>query len=582
MYGNGQEIQEIKARLNLVDIVQRYVNLRHSGGSRWMGTCPFHQETKPSFSVDADQGFYHCFGCHAHGDLFDFYQQINGLTFSEALEQLAEEAGVQLVRRNNNDDRNTPALKRKELLKIHELAVSYFNTNLAAREGLECRNYIEQRGLSEDIVKMFGLGWARREWQGLSDTLHRAGFSDELGIQSALLGQNKNGRPYDRFRGRLMFPIRSLSNKVIAFGGRIISDADKEEAKYINSSDTQIYKKGEHLYGLSQARQAISVGQPILLTEGYMDVLTLHQYGYRSAVGVLGTALTPNQIKRIMGFTSHVELLFDGDNAGHKAALRSCEMLLTLGLSCKVITFPEGEDIDSLLRKAKGKDFFEDLRQHAPKGIVFCANALNNMALRDAVDWTRKFLTQVSIPEIAGHYASFLAQSLGLSERELRDRVVADRSSHKERVEIKVALPEENINEREILKFLVRYPNDQENLRDIGAHFLLVSPRAKSLWQKIEEIPEKEHISPENVVQYLSGWEKDFWISSRTGESAPLDNEEGEFQAIIALVNAMKITTQSTSVSAALNQSSSSINSSAGRDYLRSLQAVIEGIYGQY
>ena len=356
---NARAIQEIKARLNLVDIARRYVDLKRNG-PRWVAPCPFHQETKPSFSINEEEGFFYCFGCQASGDLFDFYGQINGLDFKETLEQLAEEAGVTLERGPQKHD-GQPAgqtmSKRRQLLKIHEIAAAHFTENLSGRDGAECRDYMARRGISEEVAKLFGLGWSRRDWQSLAEVLRRAGFSESMGVEAALLGKSERGRAYDRFRGRLMFPIRSLSGNVIAFGGRII--ANEDEAKYINSSDSQLYKKGEHLYGLQQARRAIATGKPAMLTEGYMDVVTLHQFGYSSAVGVLGTAFTPEQVKRISGFTSHVELLFDGDGPGRKAALRACEMLLTRGLSCKVVLFPEGEDIDSLLR-TQGTDIFED------------------------------------------------------------------------------------------------------------------------------------------------------------------------------------------------------------------------------
>ena len=189
-----------------------------------------------------------------------------------------------------------------------------------------------------DVYKRQGLGWARRDWHSLDLALQRAGYDMRLAAEAGLVGRSDRGSVYDRFRGRLIFPIKNLSNQVIAFGGRII--ADEDEAKYINSSDTPIYKKGEHLYGLAQARKGITVKGRALLTEGYMDVLTLHQFGYDNAVGVLGTALTPDQIKRLSGFTSQLTLLFDGDRAGRKAALRSCEMLLTRGLACTVVLMP--------------------------------------------------------------------------------------------------------------------------------------------------------------------------------------------------------------------------------------------------
>ena len=337
-------IRAIKERLNIVDVVRRYVELKRNG-PRWVAPCPFHQETKPSFSVNEDQGLFYCFGCHASGDVFDFYSRINGLEFKETLEQLAAEAGITIDRGPRDPQRDGQERKqrsaRQQMLRMYELAAGHFASALQSPEAEECRRYIEKRGLSDEIVQRFGLGWARREWQSLADALRRAGFDMRMAAEAGLVGQASSGRPYDRFRGRLIFPIKSLSNQIIAFGGRII--ADEEEAKYINSADTPLYKKGEHLYGLAQARRGIVTKGRAMLTEGYMDVLTLHQFGYDNAVGVLGTALTPEQIKRLSGFASQMTLLFDGDRAGRKAALRSCEMLLTRGLSCSVVIMGENQ-----------------------------------------------------------------------------------------------------------------------------------------------------------------------------------------------------------------------------------------------
>ena len=259
--------------------------------------------------------------------------------------------------------------------------------------------------------------------------LRRAGFDMRMAAEAGLVGQASSGRPYDRFRGRLIFPIKSLSNQIIAFGGRII--ADEEEAKYINSADTPLYKKGEHLYGLAQARRGIVTKGRAMLTEGYMDVLTLHQFGYDNAVGVLGTALTPEQIKRLSGFASQMTLLFDGDRAGRKAALRSCEMLLTRGLSCSVVIMPEGEDIDSLLRGA-GPEAFEALQAQAPDGLRFCVDVLKALAPRETVEWARNFLRQLDIPELISPYISRLAAHLQLSEADLREGIAGARGQRKD------------------------------------------------------------------------------------------------------------------------------------------------------
>jgi DNA primase len=543
---NGRAIQEIKARLNMVDVVRRYVELRRVG-PRWMAPCPFHQETKPSFSVNEEEGFFYCFGCQAAGDLFDFYGRINGLDFRETLEQLAEEAGVQLDASSSREDRrHDEALSRKRrILRMHDLAARHFSRNLTLPQGRECREYMERRGISESMIERFDLGFSLPEWQDLTAVLRRAGFADALGVEAALLGASDKGgqkRTYDRFRGRLMFPIRALGGRVIAFGGRIIpvqqkTDQQKkgeDEAKYINSGDSPIYKKGEHLYGLAQARRAVSQQGAAMLTEGYMDVVTLHQFGYEQAVGVLGTALTPEQIKRLSGFTANLELLFDGDRAGRKAALRACEMILPLGLACKVVLFPEQEDIDSLLR-GQGKEAFEALRATAQGGLDFCIQTLRGMAPRDAVDWAKNFLRRITLPELISRYASQLATGLGLNEEELRGRFT-ERARLTGRVGDArgpgATAPHKNrsdLRDQQIMTFAVRYPHALERLRAAGGHAALVTPRAKALWAKLE------NCDPGTVALELDDKEKRFWIVCRT-ESAPLTNEEGELAALCRML----------------------------------------------
>lgn len=569
---NPSAVQAIKARLNLADIVRRYVDLKRNG-TRWVAPCPFHQETKPSFSVNEEEGFFYCFGCQASGDIFDFYARINGLEFREALEQLAEEAGVVLDGLPSpGAGATTPVSERRLLLRLHELAAAHFVSNLGSAAGEECRAYMERRGISAEIAEHFGLGWSLPDWHRLTEVFRRAGFTPELGIRAALLGKSESGRVYDRFRGRLMFPIRSLSGSVVAFGGRII--AGEDEAKYINSSDSPLYKKGEHLYGLQQARRAITAGGVAMLTEGYMDVLTLHQFGYTGAVGVLGTALTPDQIRRLAGFTSRVELLFDGDGAGRKAALRACRMFLAKGLSCRVVLFPEGEDIDSLLR-TRGKETLEALRTAAPDGLEFCVRTLRDMAPRDAVTWARDFLRQVELPELGSRFASVLANGVGFSEAELR-REMAERRDAAQPVIPAGTLPhKERPCDREILTFAVRYPRALARLREAGAHLSLSASWARGLWRKLEENP------PEDVFQALDPREKTFWIRCRSGDVPPLTNEEGEFKAVCTMLYTLRMHAQSASVSAALREGKGG-DFATDLEFLRALQETLEMRHGEH
>jgi len=576
-------IQEIKARISLVEMARRYVDLKRNG-ARWVAPCPFHQETKPSFSINEEEGFFYCFGCQASGDLFDFYGRINGLDFRETLEALAEEAGVALeedprsISSHRDDTARRRAVSEKhQMLRMHEIAAAHFVGNLMGEAGRECRDYMARRGITEDVAKDFGLGWSLREWQSLADAIRRAGLPPELGIKASLLSKSERGRVFDRFRGRFMFPIHNLNGNVIAFGGRII--ADEDEAKYINSSDTPLYKKGEHLFGLARARRAITTGVPAMLTEGYMDVVTLHQFGYGGAVGVLGTALTPDQVRRLSGFTSRVELLFDGDRAGRKAALRSAAMLLARGLSCKVILFPEGEDIDSLLR-TRGKELFEKLRKQAQEGLAFCVRTLQDMAPRDAIEWARAFLKQVEQPELVSPYASALALGLGLAEAELREQAASGRRQGNRDVSqastgAAVKLRTGEMLDREIMTFAVRYPHAMAKLRDAGAQLCLRAAWSRALWDKLENNP------PDEVFHLLDPREKNFWVRCRAHDAPPLSNEEGEFAAVHAILTRLQLAEQQHSVAAALQQGAGRGDFETDLEYLRALQETLENSHGK-
>ena len=526
-YSGNAVTQAIKDRLNIVELVRRYVNLKRVG-NRWVGPCPFHQETKGSFSVNEEQGFFYCFGCQASGDIFDFYGRINGLNFKETLAQLAEETAVSLKFDAPDAKSRQQQDIRKRSLKMHDLAQAHFKKNLASLAGSACREYVALRRLDAKIAESFELGWSLPEWHGLGDMLLRAGFSREQGVESGLLIKGEHGSFYDRFRSRLMFSIKNLSGNTIAFGGRIIDDADT--AKYINSSDSPIYKKGDNLYGLFQARRAIAVKKSVLLTEGYMDVLTLHQFGYENACGVLGTALTPEQIKRLSGFCSDFELIFDGDAPGRKAALRSCEMILTRGLKCRVVLLPDTEDIDSLLKNF-GPKAFEDLRSSALDGLAFCMRVLNgSFAPREISSWVKDFLSRLEHPELTQRYVKELSRGLGLDEISMYGQASAHGitsipSAHKTKAEAKN--PD---TDRQFLAFALRYPKYADRLRDAGLEFVLAQPWACALWSKI--IACAPDYAEAEILASLDQQEKELWILFRAVEIMPVNQVKEKLELI--------------------------------------------------
>jgi DNA primase len=507
---DNQVIQTLKQRVNIVDVVRRYVALRPASG-RHMGLCPFHQEKTASFSVNEAEGFYYCFGCQAGGDVLDFYMRINGLEFKEALTQLAEEAGIELSEFRPDPEFDARQKLKKLCLDMHAQAQEYYRRNLDQVTGDAARAYLRKRGTSPEICAAFGLGASPDDWHGLLNHLVSRGFSPEQGVQAGLFSKNEKGNIYDRFRGRLIFPIQNISGQVIAFGGRIITEG---EPKYLNSSDTPIYKKGEHLYGLHQARQAMTRSKRAILTEGYMDVLSLAQFGYADCCGVLGTALTQDQVKRLAGFCSRIDLIFDGDGAGRKAALRSAEMILHQGVACRVLLMPEGEDVDSLLHM-QGRDGLEVCFEKAADGLDYCLETIRKgFAPREIVAWATGFLGQLSDKALRAYYLPRLADGLGLSEEDVRrqgavygggaGRQDAHRTAQPA-VRARKPMGMDDGTDKKFIAFGILYPDYIPHLAKKGLHNFLSTPWAKAFWQKLFL-----H-NYEEIFHGLNEEEKAFW-----------------------------------------------------------------------
>jgi len=521
---DSQVIQAVKQRLNIADVVRRYVALRSVSG-RWMGLCPFHQEKTGSFSVNEAEGFYYCFGCQASGDVLDFYMKVNGLEFRDALEQLAGEVGIELKAYRHDREADERQKIKKTCLDMHAAAQEYFRRNLALAGGDAAREYLRKRGTTEQTAQGFGLGVSPDDGHGLENQLKSKRYTPEQGAMAGLLSKNDKGNIYDRFRDRLIFPIQNLSGQVIAFGGRIITEG---EPKYLNSSDTPIYKKGDHLYGLYQARQAMTRSKRAILTEGYMDVLTLHQFGYADSCGVLGTALTQEQVKRLAGFCSRIDLIFDGDTAGRKAALRSAEMILHQGVKCSVVLMPDGEDVDSLLQQ-HGRDGLEECFDTATDGLTYSLDTVRTQfAPREVVSWAQGFLSHLVDPALRGYYLPRLADGLGLSETDLRRYSgqgragqqgqqgqqplqdapqVAPKAPNRPAV---LPVGRDDQNDKAFLTFPVLYPEYVPHLDTQGFAELLLTDWAQRLWSKLVAC------GGHDVLTLLDDAEKVFFAKTRS------------------------------------------------------------------
>jgi len=412
-------IDDLRLQANIVQVVQEYVQLKRVGRT-YKGLCPFHSEKSPSFHVDPDKGFFHCFGCHAGGDVFKFLELHEKLGFPDAVKMLAQKFGVALPEptEGGGDDaaRRDTAL-RETLLKVHEVAAAYFREQLVNPIGARARQQLQERGVTPQTVERLGLGFAPRD--GLKSRLLAQGFPQGLLVQSGLLVQRDSGDIVDRFRNRLIVPICRDTGSVIAFGGRQM-DPDQGGPKYLNSPETPIYSKSRTLYGLSLSKQEIRKQGFAVLVEGYFDFAQMFQSQAAPAVASCGTALTVQQAQLLRRFTSKVVLSFDPDAAGQGAATRSCELLVAEGFDVNVVVLDKGEDPDTFIRR-KGPDQYRiRLRTSRPYLEYLLDQAAVEVDLGQD-EGRRRFL------------GAMLAVAARIPDAAARDQF-ADRIAHKARI----------------------------------------------------------------------------------------------------------------------------------------------------
>lgn len=337
-------LDDIRSRVDIVDLISDYVQLKKKGRN-YVGPCPFHQERDPSFTVSSEKQIFYCFGCGAGGNVFRFLMLYEGLSFQEAVENLARRAGVTL-RVTGSGDRSRQ--KKMDLaFKVNSLAKEFFQQILnRGGEAAPAREYLQRRGLSAETISRFELGFAPDTWSSLVKFLFKQGFSAETLVNIGLASHGKRG-VYDRFRSRIMFPIRDVGGNIVGFGGRVIG---KGEPKYLNTPETDYFNKSRVLYGLNEARRHIRESGNAIVMEGYMDVISAHQFGVNNAVASLGTSLTREQVQLLMRYTRDVFIAYDADAAGVAATLRGLDMMQELGCRVRVITIPEGKDPDEFLQ----------------------------------------------------------------------------------------------------------------------------------------------------------------------------------------------------------------------------------------
>ena len=389
MYYSDDIVEEVRARNDIVDVISGYVKLQRRGSS-YFGLCPFHNEKSPSFSVSPSKQMYYCFGCGAGGNVFTFLMEYENYTFPEALKVLADRAGVSLPEVEYSEEAKKQRDLKSAVLEVNKMAAKYFYYQLRAPQGEKAMGYLKGRALSDETMRRFGLGYAGPYSDELYRYLKKKGISEDLMKESGLMSVNERQGMYDKFWNRVMFPIMDINGKVIGFGGRVMGDA---KPKYLNSPETVIFDKSRNLYGLHIART--SRKKYMLVCEGYMDVISMHQAGFTNAVASLGTALTSQHASLLKRYTDEVILTYDSDEAGIKAALRAIPLLKAAGVSTKVLHMDPYKDPDEFIKNLGAEEY--EKRIHAARnGFMFSLEMLEKQYDMNSPEGKTDFFREVS------------------------------------------------------------------------------------------------------------------------------------------------------------------------------------------
>jgi DNA primase len=496
--------QDLLNRVDIVDVVSRYVQLK-KGGANWQGLCPFHTEKSPSFTVSPAKQFYHCFGCGAHGNAIGFMMAYASMGYVDAVKDLAASAGMTVPEAPRTPQEAQRRERETDLYAVMEKAMDFFRAQL--KDSPKAVAYLKGRGLTGEIAARFRIGYAPDDWQGLKSVFPE--YQDKSLAETGLVIDSDEGRRYDRFRDRVMFPIFSQRGSVIGFGGRIMGEG---EPKYLNSPETALFEKGRELYGLTQARDAIRAAGRVLVVEGYMDVVALAQFGVGYAVATLGTATTLVHVTKLLRLADEIVFCFDGDKAGRKAAWRALEVSLPLAVDHKPMRFlflPAEDDPDSYVRK-HGQEAFESLARDAPTLSGFLLGELRAEADLATAEGRSKFLTEAK-PHVQKITAAGLklqivkevAELGGVSQEEAEGLLEVRPSSarnYARRAPARSATPLVNSHEQFLLRCVLAKPS---LVRQIEFDLLDSRRSEVSILQKIADMNEESEPSLALLIDHF-------------------------------------------------------------------------------
>lgn len=550
MYYSDEIIEEVRSKNDIVDVISGYVKLKKQGSS-YFGLCPFHSEKSPSFSVSRDKQMYYCFGCGAGGNVFTFIMEYENYSFVEALKFLAQRAGVELPQEEYSKEAKERADTRSALLEMNKLAAKYYYAQLKTEGGRQAREYLQNRQLSQETITAFGLGYSSKYSDDLFRYLKMKGYSEEMIIKAGLVNVDEKHGVYDKFWNRVMFPIMDVNNRVIGFGGRVMGDG---KPKYLNSPETLIFDKSRNLYGLNMARS--SRKKNLIICEGYMDVISMHQAGFNNAVASLGTALTSQQASLLKRYTDEVLIIYDSDEAGVKAALRAIPMLKTAGLSTKVINLRPYKDPDEFI-KNMGKEAFQERLDHGMNSFMFELKALEGQydmedpqGRTDFFKETAKRLLRFEDEIERSSYIKTIAGTYQVEPEELRkmvNRLAMKGVGMTETVKPKSGLNRNKekqngyeVSQKLMLTWLTSYPEIfGEVSRYIGPDDF-----TRPLYHQVAELLYEQYRqgepNPARLLNRFTDSEEQTEVAAVFNATIPLDSEQEREQALLDVICRMK------------------------------------------
>ncbi|ERM59580.1 DNA primase [Vibrio cyclitrophicus] len=526
-------IDDLLARLDIVDIVDARVKLKKKG-KNYGACCPFHNEKTPSFSVSQEKQFYHCFGCGVHGNAIDFMMEFERLDFVEAIEELASFLGLDVPREQRSGEiSTTPRANSEQKRNLYDLMggiSNFYRSQLKISANKPAIDYLKNRGLSGEIVQKFGIGYVADEWDLVRKNFGQQKEAQDMLVTGGMLIENDKGNRYDRFRGRVMFPIRDRRGRVIGFGGRVLEDGTP---KYLNSPETPIFHKGKELYGLYEVMQAYREPPQILVVEGYMDVVALAQYGVDYSVASLGTSTTGDHVQMLFRQTSTVVCCYDGDRAGKEAAWRALENALEFlktGNTLKFLFLPDGEDPDSYIRE-HGKDAFEQLVQNAtPLSTYLFDNLIElhklNLGTTEGKSALRAHASAL-INKIPDSYFQELLEKL------LDERTGFDNQLRRARVHTKNPTPQphkelKRTPMREVIALLIQNPSYADMVPDLSSVKGLQLPGLSLFVEVLDKCHAHPHINTGQLLEHWRHNKHEALLSRLASWEIPLDEDNQE------------------------------------------------------